>query len=65
MDCPETWYIELHLLCLDATQVWEPDIQSWCFYFVGSDPGMTRAEHHPVYGIWLYKYGANTATGYL
>jgi hypothetical protein len=41
-DCPETWYIELHLLCLDATQAWEPDVQSWCFYFVGGDPGMTK-----------------------
>jgi hypothetical protein len=22
-----------------------------------------RAEHHPIYGIWPYPYGANMATG--
>jgi hypothetical protein len=24
---------------------------------------ITRAEHHPIYGIWPYPYGANTAMG--
>ena len=40
MDYPETWHIESHILCLDATQVWETDIQFRCFYFAGGDPGI-------------------------
>jgi len=37
MACLETWYIELHILYLDATKVWEHDIQFWHFYFAGGD----------------------------
>ena len=53
MGCPETWYIESHILCLDATQVWEPDIEFSYFYFVDGDPSMTRnskdSNHHVVH----------------
>jgi len=35
MVCLELWYIESHILFLDATQVWEPDVQFWYFYFAG------------------------------
>ena len=49
MDCLENWYMESHLLYINAAEIWEPNVQFSSFYFQSGDLSMTWASDH-IYG---------------